>query len=90
MGMVFWDSACATPPAAPYGCNRAGGVVQTALECAKRHRRHRGRSERRGGDAQGISRYHAISLTTKKKSHQFCTICSAELLTSAEPAAHAG
>ena len=49
MGMVFWDSACATPPAAPYGCNRAGGVVQTAVECAKRHRRHRGRSERRGG-----------------------------------------
>ena len=34
MGMVFWDSACATPPAAPYGCNRAGGVVQTAVECA--------------------------------------------------------
>ena len=66
MGMVFWDSACATHPAAPYGCNRAGVVVQTAVECAKRHRRHRGRSERRGGEnAQGISRYHAISLATR-------------------------
>ena len=66
MGIVFWDSACVTPPHRTLWLQQ-GGVAQTAVERAERHGRRRGRSERECmgvGRAQGISRYRAKHITT--------------------------
>ena len=68
MGIVFWDSACVTPPHRTLWLQQGGWRKLQSSVLGSTGRRRRGRGEREGGGvgAQGISRYHAISLTTSK------------------------